>query len=250
MNIFQSIILSIVEGITEFLPISSTGHLILTSQILKIAQTDFVKTFEIAIQLGAIMSVVFLYWQKIIKSKTLWKEILASFIPTAVIGFIFFKLIKNYLLGNSHVVVISLIIGGIALIIFEKYIKLKKKKPTLKDYFLIGIFQAIAVIPGVSRAAATIIGGELVGLDKKEAVEFSFLLAAPTMFAATALDLVKSGFSFTGNEILIMAVGFIGAFVTATLTIKAFIKFIQKNNFVGFGIYRIIVGLIFLLYLG
>ncbi len=248
MNIFQSLILSIVEGTTEFLPISSTGHMILASQILRIAQTDFVKTFEISIQLGAIMAVVFLYWKKVWSNKNLWKEIFAAFLPTAAIGFVLYKFVKNHLLGNSLVVVVSLILGGIVLIVFEKFIKTKQKKLTIKDYFLIGVAQSISIIPGVSRAAATIVGGELLGLSKIQAVEFSFLLAVPTMAAATALDLIKSGFNFSGNELMLLIVGTLGAFITATLTIKYFIKFVEKNNFVGFGVYRIVAAILFLIF--
>jgi undecaprenyl-diphosphatase len=247
MGYVQAIILSVVEGFTEFLPISSTGHLILASQILNVAQTDFAKTFEIAIQLGAITAVVFLYWRKVWDNKTLWKEIFVAFLPTAVIGFVLYKFVKHYLLGNSLVVVSSLIFGGIILIIFEKFIKTRSKKLTMKDYFLIGVAQSISIIPGISRAAATILGGEFLGQNKKEAVEFSFLLAIPTMVSAAGLDIIKSDFAFTNHEIILLLIGTIGSFIVAAITIRFFVKFIQNHNFVGFGVYRIIVGLFFLI---
>ncbi len=251
MSVFQAILLSIVEGLTEFLPISSTGHLILASQILNIPENEYIKTFEIAIQLGAILAVIFLYWKTLVKNIELWKKILVAFIPTGVLGFVLYKFIKHYLLGNSWVVVISLIVGGIILILFEKLITNKKpsaRSPlTYKNAFLIGVAQSFSMIPGVSRAAATIVGAMLLGLDRTSAVEFSFLLAVPTMAAATGLDLLKSNLAFTGNEILLLLIGTLGAFVTAAITIKFFIKFVQKNNFVGFGIYRIIVALLFIL---
>lgn len=257
MNIFQTLILSIVEGITEFLPISSTGHLILTSHLLNISQTEFAKSFEIIIQLGAILSVVFLYWKRILDSKKLWKPLLAAFIPTAVIGLLLYKVVKNFLIGNTTVTLLALFIGGIVLIVIEKYWErggsrnkfrmrnLSIENLSMKQSFLIGLFQSVSIIPGVSRAAATIVGGLFVGMDRKTAVEFSFLLAIPTMAAATGLDLLKSGFSFTSNEWTLLGIGFVGAFLTAFVAINYFLKFIQKHTFVPFGIYRILLALVF-----
>ncbi|OGM06029.1 undecaprenyl-diphosphatase UppP [Candidatus Woesebacteria bacterium GWB1_43_5] len=251
MNLFQSIILSIVEGITEFLPISSTGHLILAADLLRIPQTDFVKTFEIAIQLGAIFSVVFLYKDTLIQKVHLWKKILTAFIPTAIVGAVFYNFIKDYLLGSKGVVTFSLIAGGVLLIAFELMFKPKESKEAIdkingKTAFIIGLFQSVSVIPGVSRAAATIIGGLAAGVNRKTAVEFSFLLAVPTMLAATAYDLIKSFGSVSASEVGLLLAGFLGAFVTASFTIKVFIKFIEKNNFLSFGVYRVLVGIIFL----
>lgn len=253
MNFFQAIILSIVEGISEFLPISSTGHLILTSDILKISQTSFVKDFEIIIQLGAIFAIVFLYWQTLLKNKEVWKRIIVAFIPTGIIGFILFKLIKTYLLGNTYITLIALLIGGIALIILELIYKEKDhhadsiEKITFKNAFLIGIFQSIAVIPGVSRSAATIVSALFLGTKRKAAAEFSFLLAVPTMMAATGLDLLKSNFSYSSNEWLIILVGLIGSFLTAIIVVKLFLKYIQKNTFIPFGVYRIVAAILFYL---
>ncbi|MCL5433218.1 MAG: undecaprenyl-diphosphate phosphatase [Patescibacteria group bacterium] len=251
MDIFQSIILSIVEGVTEFLPISSTGHLILVSKLLNIPQTDFVKSFEIIIQLGAIFSIIFLYWKRVLQSKIIWKQILIAFIPAAVIGFIFYKIIKGFLIGNEYVTLWALFIGGVLLIILELVHKEQDhhadsvEKISLKTAFFIGIFQAISVIPGVSRAGATIAGGLLFGVKRKQAVEFSFLLAVPTMIAATALDLVETKISFTPNELFILALGIIISFLVAIAAVKFLLSFIQNHTFIPFGIYRIILSILF-----
>jgi undecaprenyl-diphosphatase len=251
MNIFQAVLLSIVEGVTEFLPISSTGHLILTSQLLSIAETEFVKSFEIFIQLGAILAVVVLFFNKYRQNLAVWKNVLAAFIPTAIIGFTLYKVVKNYLLGNSMVVICSLVIGGILLIILEKKYREKDQDVskiedlTLKQSALIGLAQAVSIIPGVSRSASTILGAMFLGAKRGTAVEFSFLLAVPTMLAATGLDLVKSDLHLTSSEWLIMSVGFLGSFITALLVVKWFLKFIQKNTFIPFGIYRIIIAILF-----
>lgn len=251
MDIFQAFILGIVEGISEFLPISSTGHLILTTRLLGIPSTEFVKSFEIAIQLGAILSVVVLYWKRFLLDAETLKRVLAAFIPTAIIGFILYKLIKKFLLGNAMVVVVALLIGGILLILFELWHKEKEDSHEdlstipLKTAVLIGIFQTLAVVPGVSRSAATILGGLLLGLKRKTVVEFSFLLAVPTMLAATALDLVKSGSSFNGADLAVLGVGFVTSFVVALASIKFLLNYIQRNNFIAFGVYRIVAALLF-----
>nr|MBI5455676.1 undecaprenyl-diphosphate phosphatase [Candidatus Levybacteria bacterium] len=253
MNFFQAIILSIVEGISEFLPISSTGHLILTSDMLKIAQSNFVKDFEIIIQLGAILAIVVLYWEVFLKNKEVWKRIIVAFIPTGIIGFILFKPIKTYLLGNTYITLISLLTGGVILIILELIYKEKEhhvdriENITYKNVLLIGIFQSIAVIPGVSRSAATIVSALFLGTKRKAAAEFSFLLAVPTMLAATGLDLIKSNFSYSSNEWLILLTGFIGAFITAFIVIKWFLKYIQTHTFIPFGVYRIVLAILFYL---
>jgi undecaprenyl-diphosphatase len=255
MNFFQAIILSVVEGITEFLPISSTGHLILTTNLLGIPETDFVKSFEIYIQLGAILAVVVLYAKKYIQNLRVWKNIIVAFIPTALIGFVMYSFVKNYLLGNSMVVVLSLLIGGGLLIWLEKIHHEKDQAIstiedlTSKQSFLIGVAQSLSIVPGVSRSASTILGAMFLGAKRETAVEFSFLLAIPTMLAASGYDLLKSNFAFTSNEWLLIATGFIGSFITALIIIRWFIKFVQKNTFVPFGIYRIVLGVIFLLFL-
>jgi len=253
MDFLTVIIMSIVEGISEFLPISSTGHLILTAHLLKLEQTEFLKSFEIAIQLGAILSVLVLYGKRVAFDSKIVKRVSAAFIPTAIIGFIFYKIIKKVLLSSNHVVLGSLLLGGIFLIIFE--LLHREKENALEDMssisypqaFMIGIFQSVAIIPGVSRAAATIIGGLVLGLKRKTIVEFSFLLAVPTMGAAVALDLIKSASIFTGENLLFLAVGFLVSFIVALLSIKFLLGFIKKHNFIPFGIYRIILALLFFL---
>jgi undecaprenyl-diphosphatase len=253
MDIFQTIVLSIVEGITEFLPISSTGHLILASNALRIPQTEFLKSFEIAIQLGAILAVVILYWKTLLMKRKLWLVLLFSFIPTAILGFLFYDFIKLVLLENTTVTLISLFVGGVVLIVLEKFYSANGKdshiddleKLTLPKAIGIGLAQSLSMIPGVSRAAATIFGGLFSGLSRKAAVEFSFLLAIPTMTAATGLDLLKSGFLFNQNEWMILSIGFAGAFITALFAVKFFLKYIQNHTFIAFGVYRIILALLF-----
>lgn len=251
MNFAQVLILSIIEGITEFLPISSTGHLILASDILRISQTEFQKSFEIIIQLGAILSVVVIYFQTLVQNRKIWMKVLVAFIPTGVLGLVLYKFIKQYLLGNTAVVLISLMIGGILLIILEKIHNEEKSdldsinKIGLKNAFLIGLFQSVSMIPGVSRAAATIFGGLFLGLKRKTAVEFSFLLAVPTMLSASVFDLYKSHLNFTSYDYLLLTIGFFGAFVTAYFTVKYFLRYIQNHNFIPFGVYRIILAIAF-----
>jgi len=265
MTILHGLILGIVEGLTEFLPISSTAHMILASELLKVPSTEFLKTFEISIQLGAILAVVILFWKKIWSSWNLIGKLIAAFIPTAIIGLVFYKIVKNYLLDNNYIIAGALLIGGIIFIIFEKYLARKNKGQefantanetniapsesdiSYKQASIIGLFQSLAIIPGVSRAAATIIGGLSLGIKRKNIVEFSFLLAIPTMLAATGLDLLKSRsalMSLSSHELLIWLIGFIASFLTAIIGVKFFIKYIQKNNFIPFGWYRIILGLI------
>lgn len=251
MNLFHTVIFSIIEGITEFLPISSTGHLILASRLLNIVQTEYVKSFEIIIQMGAICAVIVLYGKSLLqgKNKKILINLLLAFTPTAVLGFTLYKYIKEYLIGDSIITVISLFFGGIFLIGFEKKFKEDKYKTIEKltpfQSILIGLGQSVSMIPGVSRAAATIIGGMLCGLSRKESVEFSFYLAIPTMFAATGLDLVKTRLSLTLSEYIMLIVGFIGSFLTALIAIKLLLNFIQKHTFIPFGVYRVVIAVLF-----
>lgn len=251
MDFIHAIILSIVEGVTEFLPISSTGHMVLAANLLSIPETAFVKSFEIIIQLGAILAVVFLYWKTLLVNKEILKRVLIAFVPTAVIGLLLYKIIKQYLLGNVDVTLAALLLGGIALIVLEKMYKEKVNHAakiediSLKNAFFIGLIQSLSIIPGVSRAAATIVGGLMLGTKRKTAVEFSFLLAIPTMFAATGLDLVKSHFAFSSNEYMLLAIGLIGSFVVALFAIKFLLRFVQNHTFIPFGIYRIILAIIY-----
>lgn len=243
--------MGIVEGVTEFLPISSTGHMVLAGHVLGITEDDFVKSFEIIIQLGAILAVVLLYWKKILLNSKIFLRLCMAFVPTAVIGLVFYKMVKTYLLGNVLVVLWSLLLGGIFLIAFEW--KRKGKTATThelehisyKQAFIIGIFQSIAIIPGVSRSAATIVGGLFLGISREVIVEFSFMLAIPTMIAATGLDLIKSGHSFSGNQYELLSIGFVTAFISAVFAIKFLLNYVKKHTFTSFGIYRICLALIF-----
>lgn len=247
MNLCHAAILGLVEGITEFLPISSTGHLILTAKLLGLSQTEFLKSFEIAIQLGAILAVVALYAKRLLVSRDTLFKVCTAFLPTAVLGAILYKLIKKYLMAGETLVLWTLLLGGIFLIIFEKF----HKEPATEGQnfseisyakaFWIGVCQSVAMIPGVSRAAATIVGGLGMGISRKTIVEFSFLLAVPTMSAATALDLLKTGSSFSGDQFLILAIGFAVSFTVAILVIRLLLRFIQNHNFILFGWYRILV---------
>lgn len=250
MSLFDALILGIVEGITEFLPISSTGHLILTSAILNLTQTDFLKSFEICIQLGAIAAVLFLYWRKFLDIGVL-KKLFVAFVPTALIGLALYKVIKTYLIGNEWVVVSALFLGGIALIVFE-YFHTEKEggaedihTVSYTQAVSIGLFQALAIVPGVSRSAATIMGGLLVGLKRTTIVEFSFLVAVPTMLAATGLDLVKNASSFSSSNVATLLVGFAAAFFVAMFSIRFLLSFVRSRSFVFFGVYRIVVAVLF-----
>ncbi|NVO08982.1 MAG: undecaprenyl-diphosphate phosphatase [Bacteroidales bacterium] len=254
MTIIQTIILSIIEGLTEFLPISSTGHMILASSIMKIQDDTFVKTFEIAIQLGAILAIVMLYAKRFFQGFPIYFKLGTAFLPTAIIGFLAYPFIKAYLF-NSVIVAVSLIVGGIVLILIDKKVVNQQSKTdvlesiTYKNAFFIGLIQCVSMIPGVSRAAATITGGVFNGLNKKQATEFSFLLAVPTMFAATGYDLLKTPIIFSKQEIILLAIGLIIAFITAWIAVKIFLKIVENYGFKHFGYYRIIIGIVFLIFL-
>ncbi len=251
MDIFHSIILGIVEGVTEFLPVSSTGHLILASSLLHIPESAFLKSFEIVIQLGAILSVIVVYWKKLWNWEMI-KKLLVAFIPTGIIGLALYKIVKTYLMGSTTIVLWSLALGGICLIVFEMWYK---KKPlselqesdeiSYKQAAIIGTFQSLAIIPGVSRSASTIVGGLLLGLTRTTIVEFSFLLAVPTMLAASGLDLVKNYSIFSMDQFGVLAVGFIVSFLVALGSIKFLLQYIRKHDFIPFGIYRILLASVF-----
>lgn len=254
MTLLQAIILAIIEGLTEFLPISSTGHMILASAAMKIHEEPFVKTFEVAIQLGAIMAIVLLYAKRFLKSLTIYFKLSTAFIPTAIAGFLAYETIKYYLF-NPTVVAVALIIGGVILIWVDNKVVEKDSKYTdledisYKNAFFIGLFQCLSMIPGTSRAAATIIGGVFNGFDKKQATEFSFLLAVPTMIAATGYDLYKTPVDMSGHEFFLLGVGLVVAFIFAWLAVKIFLKLVENYGFKQFGYYRIVLGVVFLLFL-
>lgn len=254
MTYLQVIILSIIEGLTEFLPISSTGHLILTQKLLGINVTEFTKSFNILIQLSAILAVVVLYRETILRSRLVWKQIIIAFIPTGILGFTLYKYVKGFLLDNVSVTVLALFVGGIVLLIVDRLPKLKQGSKNLsnlktKNLLSLGLFQSLSMIPGVSRSAASIVGGLSSELTRVKAVEFSFLLAIPTMIAASGYDLLKTGFSFTQHQYLLLLIGSLFSFLSASLAIKAFTSFVSKHNFTIFAVYRILLALFLLLLL-
>ncbi len=251
MNYFDATILGIVEGITEFLPISSTGHMILTSALLHIPDSDFLKSFEIIIQLGAILAAVILYAKTLVKNIELSKKVLVAFLPTAVIGLTVYKIVKS-LLGSNAVVVAALFLGGIVILLFARWEKKQTEKIRVENFsdisykksFFVGLYQSIALIPGVSRSAATIIGGRLMGISRKEIVEFSFMLAIPTMIAASGLDILKNYKTILAGNFGILIWGFLVSFVVAYFAIRTFLGYIQKHSFAVFGWYRIIISIV------
>ncbi|NPB06616.1 MAG: undecaprenyl-diphosphate phosphatase [Aquificae bacterium] len=249
MKLIHAFILGLVEGVTEFLPVSSTGHLILTAYLLGLTHTPFLKSFEITVQLGAVLALVFLYYEKLLRSPRLWLKVLVAFLPTGAVGFLLYKLIKGYLIGNDAVVVSALIAGGLVLILVD--LKLKRyeyeevEQLPLRKAFFVGLFQSLAVIPGVSRSGASIVGGMLVGLSRKAAADFAFLLAIPTMLAATAYDLYKTGPSFRAEEWELLAAGFFTAFLSGLVVVKWFLNFLKRHGLWVFGVYRIVVGLVY-----
>jgi len=252
MNILEAIILAVIEGLTEFLPVSSTGHMILASSLMKLYNTEFLKTFEIVIQLGAILAVLVLYIKRFFISTDIYLKLFAAFLPTGVIGFFAYETIKAYLFNPASVSA-ALIIGGVVLIVLDKWAGQKKSKyekaedVSFADAIKIGFIQCLSMIPGVSRAAATIFGGIFSGFDRKLATEFSFLLAIPTMFAASGLDLFQSRDNIHSDDAFLLLVGAGVAFLFAIIAVKAFIFFVQKFGFKHFGYYRIILGVLFLL---
>lgn len=253
MTIFDSIILGIIEGFTEFLPISSTGHLIVASEFLGLEQNSINKAYEVIIQFAAILAVVLNYKEKFtIKKIDLWIKVFLAFIPIGVVGFIFSSQIKE--LFSIEIVAIMFIIGGVIFLLVEKFFIPTERyfiddieKITLKQSMIIGFAQIFALVPGTSRAGSTIIGALLVGLSRKASAEFSFLLAFPVMSAVTAYDLLKHYKDFSDTNLITLAIGFVVSFFVAYLTIKIFLKFLEKFTFVAFGIYRIIFGTVLLI---
>jgi undecaprenyl-diphosphatase len=249
MSFLQSLILGVIEGITEFLPVSSTAHLILSVDAMGLTSSEFVKSFEIIIQLGAILSVVVLYWRKFLNWEIL-KKLVVAFIPTGIIGLALYKVVKQ-LLGSIDVVLVTLLLGGIALILFERFKEQVEADPdfqeiTWRKALLVGLCQAVAIVPGVSRSAATIVGGSLLGISKRTIVEFSFMLAVPTMLAASGLELLKDYRALSGH-VSVLAVGFVVSFVTAIVAIKSFLAYVKQHDFRVFGWYRIVLAIAFYL---
>lgn len=254
MTHIHAIILGIVEGITEFLPISSTAHLDITRNFLNIDATAFVKSFEIIIQLGAIMAVVILYWKKVFSSWKIVRNIIIAFIPTGIIGFILYKIIKSVLIGNTILAASMLVLGGIVIVIFEKRSTNNNNntdttidKMSYKQLVLLGTAQALAVIPGVSRSGAVIIAGRSMKLNAPLITEFSFLLAVPTMLLATVYDIYKSGGAFASSDWTALSIGFVVSFIVALFVVKWLINYVKTHSFKAFGWYRIIFGIVVLI---
>lgn len=249
MDFYQNFILAVVEGLTEFLPVSSTGHMIIASSVMGIQHEPFVKVYEVNIQFGAILSVVVLYWKRFFQSIDFYLKLFVAFLPAAVIGFLLNDYIDIFL-GDVRIVATMLLLGGIILIFVDKWFpeadKLEEKPISYPTALIIGLFQCIAMIPGTSRSAASIIGGMTQKLSRKQAAEFSFFLAVPTMFAASAYKLLKDYKSIQSEHIQALVIGNVIAFVVALLAIKFFIAFLSKNGFKVFGYYRIVIGLIIL----
>jgi undecaprenyl-diphosphatase len=247
VSLFQALLLGIIEGVTEFLPVSSTAHLLLAESVMRL-DGEFMKSFSIIIQLGAILSVVVLYWKKFWNWEVLAKLVVA-FIPTGILGLTLYKAIKGYLFENTTVILSALVLGGVALILFERYgdktdREVDFREITFRRAILIGLFQSIAMIPGVSRSAATIVGGSLIGISKRTIVEFSFMLAVPTMAAATGKELLENYHGLSTN-LPALGVGFVVSFVVAIIAIKSFLAFLKKKAFSVFGIYRIVLAVAF-----
>lgn len=247
----QALYLGIVEGLTEFLPVSSTGHLILVSHLLSIVQTDFLVAFEIAIQLGAILAVVYMYWKRLF-TVSIIKRLIVGFIPTGIIGFTIYPFIKT-LLTNPLIVGATLFLGGVIILFVEHYYYKAEEagdvnlrhEVTLKQAFLLGLYQTLAIVPGVSRSGSAIVGGLLMKMDRKVLTEFTFLLAVPTMSAATLYSFYKhADVVFNSGNLSTLAIGMLTSFIVATFVIKLFLDYIRKHTFVVFGFYRIVLGII------
>jgi undecaprenyl-diphosphatase len=249
MELWQAAVYGVVEGVTEFLPISSTGHLMLARYFLGIEGTDFVKTFEIAIQFGAILAVIVLYPKRLFLDRGAMLRISVALVPTLILGALTYPVIKT-LQGMIVVVPFSLLIGGFVLIWFERFVPDRDRCDIsvipLRTALFIGLLQGISFIPGISRSGTTIVSAMALGLHKKDAVEFSFLLAAPTMLAATVLDLSKQYGTFSEANVTALIVGFVVSFFVALFAIKFLVKFITSHTFMLFGVYRIIVGILLL----
>ncbi len=250
MDVLHAIIIAIVEGITEYLPISSTGHMIITEKVLGIESTDFTKAYLVNIQFGAILSVVVLYWKRFFQPIDFYYKLFVAFIPAAVIGFLLNDVI-DAMLESVWVVAVTLLLGGIILIFIDRWIEnhSNEREITYPSALKIGFFQCLAMVPGVSRSAATIIGGMTQKLPRKTAAEFSFFLAVPTMFAASAYKLLKNYSAISADDISVLLIGNTVAFVVAMLAIKFFIGYLQKHGFKFFGYYRIALGFILLVLL-
>lgn len=242
MTFLEVFILAFIEGLTEFIPVSSTGHLILTSAALSIPNSDFIKAFNVIIQFGAILAVVYLYWEKLRWNFEFYKNVTLAFIPTAILGFLFKNKVDE-LMESTLVVAYALIVGGLVLIWIDSFFKNRPHKElNSQSSLLIGVFQSIAMIPGVSRSAATIIGGQVFGLTREKAAEFSFILAIPTLGAATVYKLWKIRDIIESSHLVNLSLGVFLSFIFSVIAIKFFISFVTKYGFKFFGYYRLTLG--------
>lgn len=250
MSVVHAVILGTVEGLTEFLPISSTGHLILVFRLLGVAASEFLKSFEIAIQCGAVAAVIWLYGRRLLAQRGLLARVAAAFIPTTVLGAGLYRLVKTHLLGNHQVVLWAMSIGGVLLILFERWHREPSRAAkggdlvSYRQALLIGVCQAAAMVPGVSRSGATIVGGLALGVRRAAIVEFSFLLAVPTMLAATGWDLFKSATTFSADQWHLLIIGGATSFLVALASIRWLLRYIQRHDFTMFGVYRIVAALV------
>ncbi len=257
MDFFSAIVLGVVEGMTEFLPVSSTGHMILASHLMRLEQSDLLKCFEVVIQLGSILAVVFVFFGELKLNVSLWKKLLVGFLPTAIVGFAAYKVVKGFFVPET--VAYALIVGGFVFIFVELWHKKTNFVPrvnsvedvSFKDAFVVGLAQILAMIPGTSRSGSTIVAGLLAGLSREVAAKFSFFLAIPTMFAATLYDTYKNRELFLQNDsnVLLFLVGGLVAFLVALVVIKLFLRFVSKFGYIAFGLYRILAGVVFLVFL-
>jgi len=251
MNQLEAALLGLVEGLTEFLPISSTGHLMIADRLLALEESNFMRTFEIVIQFGAILAVVLLYWRTLLINRVVLVRVVTAFVPTGLLGFVLYRIVKEVFLKSLPLVLWSLAIGGVVIILFEKLhgerrdARRELGQVTPWQAVGIGIFQALAMIPGVSRSAATVLGGLTLGVGRKASVEFSFLLAVPTMAAASGYTLYKEGADFSADQWNLLLIGFVVSFAVAVATVQFMLRFIKTHTFAPFGVYRIAAAMFF-----
>lgn len=254
MNIIQALILGVVEGFLEFLPVSAAGHLTLVGHILHVnTEKNSFKIYEIFMQMGAVVAVILLYSKRLLVDREIWLKIIIGFIPTGAIGFLFYKPIKHLLLGNPLITAFMVFAGGIIILAVETFKRqphiTNLKEISIKDAIVIGFIQSLALIPGVSRSGATIIGGMLIGFERRTATEFSFLIAIPTILSAGVYSLLKDYRQIHSHDIFPMTISFITALICAIVSVKIFLRYISLNSLKIFGYYRIIIGLSYLIYL-
>jgi len=251
----SALFLGIIEGLTEFLPISSTAHLIIANRLLGLPQNEYWKFFEIFIQAGAILAVVTVYFQELFNHKQNLK-LLFSFLPTAVVGLLLYNVIKNVFFNSLILIAFSLIIFGLLFLVIEWLIKNKRivlkhklEKLTIKQALFIGVMQSLAVVPGVSRSGAALVGSLLLGYDRRQGAQYSFLLAVPTILLAAIFDLLKTDFRVVSSNFGLTLIGLVSAYISALFVIRWFMKFLENNSLIIFGFYRLVVGILLLLFL-